>query len=123
MRRLGGGDAAGRRSRERCAALAAECAGPFKPRLSAEALEDLARLGQQRLGFLGPPLRYEPARMLELRDGEVEWEHQLAEEPRGPLEQPLCIRVLRERGQTGTEPERLRPQELCRASGRYPVDE
>ena len=61
--------------------------------------------------------------MLELRDGEVEREHQLAEEPRGSLEEPLCIGVLRERSQAGTEPQRLRPQELRRATGRYLVDE
>ena len=37
-----------------------------------EPLEDLARLGEQRLGVFRPALRDEPLGVLELGDGQVE---------------------------------------------------
>src|SRR5204862_2131683 len=45
-----------------------------EPRRGPEALEGLARLGQQRLCVVAPPLRQQPLAVLELDDREVERE-------------------------------------------------
>src|SRR5439155_26362164 len=63
----------------------------LEPRSRLEPLEDLARLGQQRLGLLTPPLRNEPLARVEFRHRQVERHGQLAEHPGRAFEELTCF--------------------------------